>query len=86
MDYIVPNSQIPFIGDFVRIVCALSNEYFPPLSDPAQNVSDVVMPTKMLILRKKENELKMKEETGLDKKRTVWKNVDEYSPKCILNS
>ena len=78
MDHIVPNSQIPFIGDFVRIVCALSNKYFPPISDPAQNEKDVVMATKMLTLRKKENELKkMIEETGLDKKRIVWENVDE---------
>ncbi|XP_062622155.1 uncharacterized protein LOC134283681 [Saccostrea cucullata] len=29
----LPNSQIPFIGDYVRIVAALCNKYRPPLSE-----------------------------------------------------
>ena len=32
MDHVLPNSQIPFIGDFVRIVCAVSNKYLPPIN------------------------------------------------------
>ncbi|XP_060588759.1 uncharacterized protein LOC132744157 [Ruditapes philippinarum] len=84
----MPNSQIPFIGDFVRIVCSISNKYFPPLSSTDQSESDVAMAAKMVRLLEKENELQKKvEKTGLDRKQKVWKNVDEediYFP--VLNS
>ena len=30
LDHILPTSQIPFIGDVVQIVCAVSNKYLPP--------------------------------------------------------
>lgn len=29
LDHVMPNSQVPFIGDFVRIVSVLSNKYSP---------------------------------------------------------
>ena len=32
LDRTLPNSQIPHIGDYVRIVSALCNKYRPPLS------------------------------------------------------
>ena len=32
LDHILLISQIPFIGDFVRIVCAVSNKYLPPIN------------------------------------------------------
>lgn len=88
LDNVMPNSQIPFIGDFVRIVCSISNKYFPPLSSTDQSESDVAMAAKMVRLLERENELQKKvEKTGLDRKQTVWKNVDEediYFP--VLNS
>jgi hypothetical protein len=28
---VIPTNQVPFIGDYVRIVCAISNRYFPAL-------------------------------------------------------
>ena len=29
---VLPTNQVPFIGDYTRIVCAISNKFFPPLS------------------------------------------------------
>ena len=29
--HVIPNSQVPFIEDYVRIVCAICNAYRPPL-------------------------------------------------------
>jgi hypothetical protein len=37
----MPNSQIPYIGDFVRIACAISNKYFPPLSSPEEKDEEI---------------------------------------------
>lgn len=31
-DRVLPSSQVPFISDFIKIVCGISNKYFPPLS------------------------------------------------------
>ncbi|XP_062589596.1 uncharacterized protein LOC134251226 isoform X2 [Saccostrea cucullata] len=31
-DRILPSSQVPFISDYIKIVCGISNKYFPPLS------------------------------------------------------
>ena len=42
----VPNTQIPFIGDYVRIVSALCNRYSPPLSTGNTN-DDLAMACKM---------------------------------------
>ncbi|WAR12349.1 LOW QUALITY PROTEIN: hypothetical protein MAR_026529 [Mya arenaria] len=32
LDRVLPNSQVPFIGDYVKIKCAVCNKYLPPLS------------------------------------------------------
>lgn len=32
LDHVLPTNQVPFIGDYTRIVCAISNKFFPPLS------------------------------------------------------
>ncbi|WAR10322.1 hypothetical protein MAR_035398, partial [Mya arenaria] len=32
LDRVLPNSQVPFIGDYVKIICAVCNKYLPPLS------------------------------------------------------
>jgi hypothetical protein len=74
----MPNSQVPFIGDFVRIVCAISNKYFPPISSPDQTDRDKEMATKMLQQCEKSNDLKIAiEDMGLNRKVKVWKTVNE---------
>ena len=41
LNYVMPNSQIPYIGDFVRIACAISNKYFPPLRSPEEKDEEI---------------------------------------------
>jgi hypothetical protein len=60
LDNVMPNSQIPFIGDCVRFVCFISNKYFPPLSSTDQSESDIAMAAKMVRLLERENELQKK--------------------------
>src|SRR5277367_3696956 len=54
LDHVMPNSQIPYIGDYVRIVCALCNAYRPPLVDVS---SDEDLAEKMLDKLKSKNNL-----------------------------
>ncbi|KAH3777951.1 uncharacterized protein LOC127845698 isoform X2 [Dreissena polymorpha] len=78
LDHVMPNSQLPFIGDFVKIVCAISNKYFPPLSSPDQVEQDELIAEKMLQQNEKENELKMLvEEKGLARKKTIWRPIED---------
>lgn len=37
--HVLPTSQVPYIGDFVRIICALSNMYLPPLNKSQEHDS-----------------------------------------------
>ena len=75
LDQVVPNSQIPWIGDNVRIVCAMCNRYRPSL---VTNTSeDEAIALKMLALAQKQNalEIRVKSE-NLNQKKTVWKTLD----------
>ena len=74
---VMPNSQVPFIGDFVRIVCAISNKYLPALSPPEQTARDEQVAHQMLAMLTKTNELQQYVvERGLERKLKVWKSVD----------
>ena len=74
----MPNSQIPYIGDFVRIVCALTNKYMPPLSSPASVEQDQAVAAKMLTQCGKVNALKeMIEEKKLPKRGKCWKSAED---------
>ena len=55
---IVPNTQIPYIGDFVRIVASLCNKYRPPLK-PGEHDADQIMAAKMKVLAKDNNRLQV---------------------------
>lgn len=50
------NSQIPYIGDYVRIVCSLCNKYRPPITSGTFD-DDIAIASKMTMLAKKTNEL-----------------------------
>lgn len=52
LDRTLPTNQIPFVGDYVRIVCALSNKFFPPLSKGHSIEEDEADAAKMLYLSK----------------------------------
>ena len=72
---VVPNSQIQWIGDNVRIVCAMCNRYRHSL---VTNTSeDEAITLKMLALAQKQNtlEIRVKGEI-LNQKTTVWKSLN----------
>ena len=52
LDRVLPNNQIPNIGDYVRIVCAVSNKFSPPLSSCTSKDEDDAEAAKMLHLSK----------------------------------
>jgi len=75
---VLPCSQVPYIGDFVRIVCALCNKYLPPLSSPSQAEADERVAQQMLQLAARGNELQAYvQERGLERKLKVWKTVQD---------
>ncbi|CAC5391329.1 unnamed protein product [Mytilus coruscus] len=79
LSHTLPTNQIPFIGDFVRIVCALSNKYAPPLSQCRDVESDQLEAAKMVRLSKMSNTLNEHVETeNLLKKKLIWKVASEY--------
>ncbi|CAC5387643.1 unnamed protein product [Mytilus coruscus] len=78
LSHTLPTNQIPFIGDFVRIVCALSNKYAQPLSQCRDVESDQLEAAKMIHLSKMSNTLKEHVETeNLLKKKLIWKVASE---------
>jgi len=53
---IFPNTQIPYIGDYVRIVCAVRNAYRPPRVHASSDNDEIIAET-MLVLSRKVNKL-----------------------------
>jgi len=43
--HVLPTNQVPYIGDYVRIVCALANMFFPPINQTQD--SDTLLATQM---------------------------------------
>jgi len=56
LSQVVPNSQIPYIGDYVRIVAAICNAYRPPRVK-ASSQDDQIIAQRMLSLSEKPNVL-----------------------------
>lgn len=78
LDQTLPTSQVPFIGDFVRIVCAVSNKFLGPLSSSADEEADRQLGARMLELSKQSNILKSEIECGnLERQRKVWVEMSE---------
>ncbi|XP_018401795.1 PREDICTED: uncharacterized protein LOC108778963 [Cyphomyrmex costatus] len=71
LDHVFPNSQIPYIGEYVRIVCALCNAFRPPR---AQNKpEDEIIGNRMMQLVSQPNHLQeLVELEGWGKKRVIW--------------
>ena len=53
---VILNNNIPFIGDYVKIVCAICNAYRPPWVN-AMSLDDDIIAQRMLALTKKLNNL-----------------------------
>lgn len=74
---VLPNSQIPVIGDVVKIVCAICNKYRAPLSY-GEVESDDILGCKMMYLAKQINQLQEHiENSNIAARRSKWQKVDE---------
>ncbi|XP_053372628.1 uncharacterized protein LOC128546277 [Mercenaria mercenaria] len=77
-NYVLPTNQIPYIGDYLRIVCALSNKYFQPLCSPHSEDGDTRLASRMLSLSSGGNTLKSYvEANNLERRSALWKPVSD---------
>jgi hypothetical protein len=53
---ILPTNQVPYISENTKIICAICNKFFPPLSSGAAE-EDEIIATKMKFLSKEINSL-----------------------------
>ena len=76
LDKTLPNTQIPYIGDYVRIISALCNKFRPAIS--TGNVDeDIRVACKMKVLRQASNILQQRvDEEGLDKRSYKWVKME----------
>nr|XP_034306236.1 uncharacterized protein LOC117682550 [Crassostrea gigas] len=75
--HVLPTSQTPYIGDFIRIVCAICNRYMKPLFN-GNATEDESLGCKMLFLSKQVNALQQHvEEHHLDRPSVCWEPVDD---------
>ncbi|XP_051159163.1 uncharacterized protein LOC127280299 [Leptopilina boulardi] len=71
LDHVFPNSQIPFIGDYVHIVCTLCNAFRPPRVKDKPD--DEIIANRMLQLVSQVNHLQETVEShGWTRKRVIW--------------
>ncbi|XP_033726042.1 uncharacterized protein LOC117315788 [Pecten maximus] len=73
---VMPNTQIPAIGDYVRLVAALCNRYRTPLNTGTTE-GDQLVAAKMKVLASKGNALQQRvQEENLDTRNHSWKSID----------
>lgn len=79
---VLPTNQIPNVGDYVRIVCAVSNKYQPPLSPLVNREEDLKIAERMKTIATDINSLKTYiEENNLEKKnKSLWAELDSIEP------
>ncbi|XP_060085720.1 uncharacterized protein LOC132565127 [Ylistrum balloti] len=76
LDRVLPNSQIPYIGDIVRIVCAIFNKFGTPIST-GDAEQDQLLGSKMLHLSRKQNSLWERiEREGLFNRPSKWQKME----------
>ena len=75
--HILPTNQVPFIGDYVRIVCSLCNKYLPAIN--ATKESDEMIASQMLDRLSRSNELQSYVESNNLERRNIskWSNVED---------
>ena len=75
---VMPNSQIPYVGDYVRIVCALCNRFKSPRVFDSSK--DLIKAAQML---QRVNTINKLEEKiifeKLDVKRACWEEIHDLS-------
>ncbi|XP_052788536.1 uncharacterized protein LOC128223293 [Mya arenaria] len=66
LDRVIPNSQIPYAGDYTRIVAAICNKYRSPLI-ASNDEDDLLTAARLISMSRRENLLQARvEEEGLD--------------------
>ncbi|CAC5392909.1 unnamed protein product [Mytilus coruscus] len=76
LDNVLPTNQVSHIGEYVCIVCAISNKFSPPLST-GNSLEDEQLTCKMVYLSKQINELKQYVEiNNLERGTAKWTNAD----------
>lgn len=63
LDHILPTNQVPYIGDYVRIVCAISNKYYTPINH-TQDSEDPSLAARIMNLAAQTNTLVLLSECG----------------------
>jgi hypothetical protein len=82
---VIPNSQTPYIDDFVRIVAALCNAYRPPRVE-ASSPDDEIIAQRMLARSRKTNDLqKYIEDNGWIRRSVIWRKIEATSIRCSLS-
>ena len=77
LDKVIHNHYVTSIGDFVRIVCAICNDFRPPLSHPDPRGSELA--EQMLKKSQEMNRIKtVVEEENLLRKKTIYKDVCSF--------
>ena len=71
--HVLPTNQVPFIGDYVRIVCAISNRFLRPLSEGDSN-TDEALAARMMHLSSQNNLFQIYIEEN-DKRSSNWEPV-----------
>lgn len=74
---VLPNSHIPFIGDYLRITCSLCNAYRPPR---VSNPDDLVLANRMLQISRQPNLLQQRVESKKwATRRVIWETLSSSS-------
>ena len=79
MDHILPTNQVPYIGDYIKIICSLCNKFLPPLSANCESSEDFLCAERMMAKLKEENKLqKFVEDNNLHRRSiSKWSSVNE---------
>lgn len=79
LDHVLPTTQIPYIGDLVRIVCAVCNKYCKPLNATSCSLLDELTAERMLNKLQQGNDLQtFIEENNLSRHNaTKWEPIEE---------
>ncbi|VDI44871.1 Hypothetical predicted protein [Mytilus galloprovincialis] len=76
LDKVLPNSLIPYAGEYTRFVSAICNKYRPPLN-AGNETDDLLLGTKMLHMSKKKNELMERvSNENLHSRSGRWQKID----------
>ena len=75
-DKVVPNTHLPHLQKYIRIVCAMLNKYKNPLSATENELNDIAVASKMLTLSSQNNRLRELVINTLETESRRWEKVD----------